>query len=57
MTYLLTIWLIWSAPFDAVLVQYEAPSCLQAIEEVFDEVVNVGVTVYKVVSCDLIQKI
>ncbi len=57
MTYLLTIWLIWAGPFDAALVQYEASTCLEAIEEVFNETVNDGVVKYHVVSCDLVQKI
>jgi len=56
MIYLLTVWLIWSAPFNAVLVQYEAPSCAQAAEEIFNEVNGDGVTAYQVVSCVLVQK-
>ncbi len=57
MTYLLMVWLIWAAPFDAVLVQYEAPSCTQAAREIFNETTGDGVTEYHVVSCELVQKI
>ncbi len=56
MTYLLTIWLIWSAPFDAVLVQYTAPTCIAAVGEVYDQVMGDGVTGFHIVSCNLVQE-
>ena len=57
MTYILTLWLIWTAPFDATLVQYEAPSCVVAVIEVFNAVVGDGVTDFHVVSCELVQEV
>ncbi len=55
MTYILTIWLIWGTPFDAILVQYEAPTCVAAVTEIYNQVINDGVTDFHVVSCQLVQ--
>ncbi len=54
MSYLLTIWLIWSA--DAVLVKYEATSCTAALNEVMAVAAGDGVTQYRVVRCELVQE-
>ena len=56
MSYVLTIWLIWAAPFDATLIQYSAPTCVDALTEIFDQVINDGVTDFQVVSCQLVQE-
>ena len=50
MGYILTLWLIWT-PTDGVLVQYEAPSCAQALIEVVASTRNDGVLHYSVVHC------
>ena len=57
MTYILTIWLIWGTPFDAVLVMYEAPTCMTALTEVYNQVINDGVMDFHVVSCQRVQEV
>lgn len=57
MTYILTIWLLWAAPIDAVLVQYQAASCSAALNEVMAVAAGDGVTQYHVVSCQLIREV
>jgi len=56
MTYILTLWLIWT-PADGVLVQYEAPSCAQAFIEVMASTRGDGVRRYSVVRCRRIQEV
>ena len=56
MTYILTIWLIWAAPFDATLIQYTAPTCIDALDEIFNQVINDGVVEFHVVSCQIVQE-
>ncbi|KKK98889.1 hypothetical protein LCGC14_2638240 [marine sediment metagenome] len=55
MEYILTIWLFWSIPFDAILVEVKAPSCKLALESVMDHVRGDGVSTFEIVSCHLVQ--
>ena len=57
MEYILTIWLFWSIPFDAILVEVKAPSCKIALKSVIDHTHGDGVSSFEIVSCHLVQDI
>lgn len=57
MEYVLTLWLFWYAPFDAILVEVRAPSCEIALKSAWEHVRYDGVSKFEVVSCLLIQDI
>lgn len=57
MEYILTIWLFWLVPFDAMLVEVEASSCKIALKSVMDHIEGDGVSTFEIVSCLLVQGI
>lgn len=57
MSYVLTLWLFWAAPYDAALVRYEAPSCAAALNEIIEEAAADGITAFRVLDCVMVQTI
>ena len=57
MEYVLTIWLLWDIPFDAILVEVTASSCKKALWNIWEHVRGDGVSTFKIISCNLVQSI
>ncbi len=55
MEYVLTLWLFWYSPFDAVLVEVAASSCEVALKSTLEHVKGDGVSEWEIISCHLTQ--